>query len=313
MNTIFSQNLKKLRLQKTFTQEQAAEALGVSAQTVSRWECNTTLPDVMILPEIARLYCVTVDDLFKEDSSAYDNYAQRLASVYEATHKPEDYLKAAIEFQKLKQSDNYSLEDCLIHGNIHTTMMCYCKKLAIKNYDHILDHFECVNDIDSGNKIYWKTRFQKIQYLFEIGKSEECILSQVAQWRKHPDNHMEAASVIYAYFYSGKYEEAYAHFTEVNGRFPDKWEIYDIGSHICRALKKYKEAIQCCDKAYELNTEYIDAKYSKAFCCEEMGDYKQAYHTWMEIIQSLKSRGYDAPAQREEKRAQECLDKINHK
>ena len=55
MNTTFSKNLKKLRLQKKLTQEQAAEVLGVSTQTISRWECNTTLPDVMLLPEIAWL------------------------------------------------------------------------------------------------------------------------------------------------------------------------------------------------------------------------------------------------------------------
>ena len=54
MNTTFSKNLKKLRLQKKLTQEQAAEVLGVSTQTISRWECNTTLPDVMLLPEIGQ-------------------------------------------------------------------------------------------------------------------------------------------------------------------------------------------------------------------------------------------------------------------
>ena len=64
--TVFSQNLKRFRISKNMTQEQAAEALGVSTQTVSRWECNTTLPDVTILPKIAALYCVTIDDLYKE-------------------------------------------------------------------------------------------------------------------------------------------------------------------------------------------------------------------------------------------------------
>lgn len=54
--TVFCKNLKRLRIAKNFTQEQAAEALGVSTQTVSRWECNTTLPDVTILPKIASLY-----------------------------------------------------------------------------------------------------------------------------------------------------------------------------------------------------------------------------------------------------------------
>ena len=46
MNNIFSNNLKKFRQQKNYTQEQVAEVLGVSSHTVSRWECNTTLPDV---------------------------------------------------------------------------------------------------------------------------------------------------------------------------------------------------------------------------------------------------------------------------
>ena len=42
---VFFENLKKFRLAKNLTQEQAAEQLCVNAQTVSRWECGTTLPD----------------------------------------------------------------------------------------------------------------------------------------------------------------------------------------------------------------------------------------------------------------------------
>ena len=38
-------NLKKFRLSKRLTQEQAGEALGVSAQTISRWETGVTLVD----------------------------------------------------------------------------------------------------------------------------------------------------------------------------------------------------------------------------------------------------------------------------
>lgn len=55
MNNIFSDNLKKIRLAKGLTQEQVAEKLNVNSQTVSRWECGTTLPDVLTLPELARL------------------------------------------------------------------------------------------------------------------------------------------------------------------------------------------------------------------------------------------------------------------
>ena len=125
MNTVFSNNLKKFRNQKNYTQEQVAEILGVSTHTISRWECNTTLPDVTILPQIAKLYCVTIDDFFKESSIAYKNYAQRLASVYEETRKPEDFICADNEFKKLIKNGVHSTEDLWTYGTLHHFMMQY--------------------------------------------------------------------------------------------------------------------------------------------------------------------------------------------
>ena len=90
----FSKNLKRLRTARALTQEQAALALGVSPQTVSRWECASTQPDITMLPAIARLYGVTIDDLYREQSLAYENYAQRLASIFESTLQPEDFITA---------------------------------------------------------------------------------------------------------------------------------------------------------------------------------------------------------------------------
>ena len=81
--TVFSENMKKFRLAKKYTQEEVAEKLSVTAQTVSRWECGITLPDVLLLPEIAKIYGIIVDDLFKKCSVAYENYAQRLSALYE--------------------------------------------------------------------------------------------------------------------------------------------------------------------------------------------------------------------------------------
>ena len=304
-----SKNLKKLRLQKKLTQEQVAEALGVTSQTVSRWECNTTYPDIMLLPEIARLYCVTVDDLFQEDSTAYDNYAQRLASVYEITHKPEDFFKADAEFNRLKETGNYSLEDCRVHGVILSSMMCYCKQLAGQKFKHIRDTFEKAGDISPENKVYWKTRYQIIHNCIEMGQTEQVCRDQERLIDQHPDNYMEWTALIYAYYCAGKYDTAYEVFKKSEVKFSNKWEIYDIASYVCRALKKFDEAIKCCDKSYALNSEYLDAMYSKAFCFEEMGDYSQAYATWQQIIETLKKEGYDVEVQREEKRAQVCLEK----
>lgn len=305
-----SKNLKKLRLQKQLTQEQAAEALGVSSQTISRWECSTTYPDIMLLPKIARLYCVTVDDLYQEDSNAYDNYAQRLASVYEITHKPEDFFKADTEFNRLKEYGNYSLEDYRVHGCILSSMMCYCKQLAGQKFKHITDTFEKADDVSSENKVYWKTRYQIIHYCMEIGQAEQVCQDQERRLEKHIDDYMEWTALIYAYYCGKKYDAAYAILKKAEAIFSDKWELNDIASYVCRALKKYNEAIEYCDKSYALNCEYLDAMYSKAFCYEEMGDNQKAYATWLQIIEALKKKGFDLEVQREEKRAQACLENI---
>lgn len=57
-------NIAQLRKNADMTQEQLAEILGVSAQSVSKWENETTMPDIMLLPVIAGCFGVTVDELY---------------------------------------------------------------------------------------------------------------------------------------------------------------------------------------------------------------------------------------------------------
>lgn len=62
-------SLRKLRNIRGITQEGAAESLGVSAQTVSKWERGLCTPDANLLPRIATLYGCTVDRLFGMDNT----------------------------------------------------------------------------------------------------------------------------------------------------------------------------------------------------------------------------------------------------
>ena len=52
-----------LRKQKGLTQEQLAEKVGVSAQAVSKWENDVSCPDITLLPLLADLFDVSVDEL----------------------------------------------------------------------------------------------------------------------------------------------------------------------------------------------------------------------------------------------------------
>lgn len=57
-------NIAELRKNGNMTQEQLAEILGVTAQSVSKWENDTTMPDIMLLPAIAGCFGITVDELY---------------------------------------------------------------------------------------------------------------------------------------------------------------------------------------------------------------------------------------------------------
>lgn len=52
-----------LRKQNAMTQEELAKALGVTNQAVSKWESGQCCPDIGLLPNLARLFEVTVDEL----------------------------------------------------------------------------------------------------------------------------------------------------------------------------------------------------------------------------------------------------------
>lgn len=66
----FGETLKKIRKQKDMTQEQLAEYLNISPQSVSKWETNLTIPDITMIPMLANIFDVTTDVLLGVDIDA---------------------------------------------------------------------------------------------------------------------------------------------------------------------------------------------------------------------------------------------------
>ena len=62
-----SENLRNFRKRQGMTQEDVAEAVFVSPQSVSKWERGETMPDIEILPALAGLLGVSVDALLGVD------------------------------------------------------------------------------------------------------------------------------------------------------------------------------------------------------------------------------------------------------
>lgn len=61
----FGENLQKLRKEKNISQEQLAEELQVSRQTVGKWENGVTYPETECLIQISNFFGVSIDILLK--------------------------------------------------------------------------------------------------------------------------------------------------------------------------------------------------------------------------------------------------------
>lgn len=69
MNIYLSENIKRLRRENELTQETLAEFLGVTFQSVSKWERGESYPDITMLPAIASFFDTTVDNLLGVDKA----------------------------------------------------------------------------------------------------------------------------------------------------------------------------------------------------------------------------------------------------
>lgn len=80
--------IKNARIKAGLTQEQAAESLGVSRQTISNWETEKTYPDIASVVKMSDLYAVSLDSLLKEENHMdYLNYLKESADVVKSKNK----------------------------------------------------------------------------------------------------------------------------------------------------------------------------------------------------------------------------------
>ncbi len=302
MNTLAT-NLRKLRIDKKFTQEQLAAKLGVSPQSVSRWETASTLPDVMLLPEIAKLYGVLVDDLFKPVVHGYNNNAQRLMAVYERSHKPEDFLAAAEEFERLFRVGTATADDWRTYGVIHEYMVYHCIKKATGSYDKAMEMTRCTD-----TEMYHRTRRQSILLRSRIGQATACIREQEDVVREQPDSADAWVDLAHALFSGGQPERTLQVCEEALEKLPEEGLLHVYAGDACRELKRYNEAFPHWEAAVRLDDKFLDAMYSMAFCRGDMGQFGKAADIWEDIARRLDARGLEIEAQWPREMAEKCHD-----
>ena len=106
-------NIKSLRTQKKMTQDDLAELLGTTSKSVSRWEQSLTYPDITLLPFIANIFEVTVDELLGVESIKQDEFVKKLkkqADQYAMNNDYENELKLWKEaYKKLPNNEEVKI------------------------------------------------------------------------------------------------------------------------------------------------------------------------------------------------------------
>ena len=221
-----------------------------------------TMPDIMMMPQIAQVFGITIDELYKPAAEVYKNEAERWLSKYTASHNQDDFFRADVEFRRLLDSGDYTDEDVIAYGTLYRFHADYCKKKAYELYDFVL----------AKNK---------------AESYEAANAPSLTNYRL----------LMRACFWTQKYEKGLECYEEILKRFPnlEKEELrvlHSTAGDMCRGLKKYEEAFAYWEKALLADAWPMDPMFSIACCLSEMGEYAKAADAWKRIVDELIVRGF---------------------
>jgi lactoylglutathione lyase len=126
--------IQKLRLDNNLTQEQLAEKLSVSRQSVSKWELSQSIPELEVIIAMSKLFDVSTDELLLGSEERKRNYQQlHLGSIYLIV---KDFEKSIRFYEKLL-SMKVSTRNC---GDKFAEFFFDNKCLALMNEKNLHDH-----------------------------------------------------------------------------------------------------------------------------------------------------------------------------
>lgn len=247
----FGTKIKNLRNKRGITQEALAKAMGVTPQTVSKWENDVTMPDVALLPELSVFFGVTIDDLFslnaKKQMERIDNriYEAGLLSETEATQMEETLREFAKTAEHRAQALSLIAELHLHQAEIHKRMAAELAREAMElepdNRSYISDYCNAMGSfIPDWN---FRNHHVLIQELKDFVK-------------RHPDNRAASMWLLDNLMADKRLKEAEAellHLEQVDGAY--RTVLYRA---LLAAAKGDKELEQQCYQ--ELEENYADGE-----------------------------------------------------
>lgn len=111
-----SENLKKIRKDNNLSQEQLAEQLGVSRQSVSKWESGQAYPEMDKMLQLCQLFNLNIDELLNQDLKEVNNEKQSKNNINKFIDDFLDYVTKTVDmFSGMKFKDKFK---CLFEQGI---------------------------------------------------------------------------------------------------------------------------------------------------------------------------------------------------
>lgn len=126
----FGSRIRQLRYKHSMTQEQLSEQLGLSPQAVSKWENNAAMPDITLLPLLAEVFGISIDDLF--DLTAEQKY-RRIENRMEVQDEIDsDIFREYEEFLKeqIRNNEGDTRPLSLLAHLYHHRLEALCTKIS---------------------------------------------------------------------------------------------------------------------------------------------------------------------------------------
>lgn len=175
--------IASLRKTKKVTQSQLAEYLSVNPQTVSRWEAEGGMPDIMLLPKIATFFGVSLDELFGMTDMEQINNLVYKYSVLRDEKSFEDVMRSIdIALNSLEAESNQQrlqLQAWKIHVYIQKS------RGALEQAEKELDILREKVTVD--NPLFLSLKLQKQQFRIQMGEMATVIKATQKDWEQQKD------------------------------------------------------------------------------------------------------------------------------
>ena len=279
MKLYIGENIRTLRAELAMTQEQLAGRLGCTAQAVSKWENETTAPDIAMLPLLAQALDVHIDALFEPPNTAYAHRGERLLAAYESDRGNEgSYRAAKTEYEKR------------LHENNPEDRMSYAYLLEMRGWDYLKRAEEgYALAFALGNE---KAFRQSILLLHKQGRDEENLAVCRALLAEHPEHAAAQTAMVMALHIAGQNQAAWEAAQAAIEQFPDDAVLLSYAGHVMESLGDYAQAFALWERAVAADPEVSDPLWSVAGLHGKLGSRAQARAAWQAVIDWLESHGY---------------------